>query len=54
LVATIFDLASARAASGVFFGAIASTLAGAVAGNGTAVVSLLSTGMFIAVSLQLI
>ena len=51
-VATIFDLAVRRAASGVFFGASANTLAGAAEGNGTAVVSVLSTGMFISVSLQ--
>ena len=51
-MATIFDLAVRRAANGVFFGAIANTLAGAAEGNGTAVVSVLSTGMFISVSLQ--
>ena len=51
LLATALARASARVANGVFLGAIASTLAGA-AGKLTAV-SVLRTGMFISVLLQL-
>ena len=51
LAATALARASARVANGVFFGAIASTLAGVV-GKLTAV-SVLRTGMFISVLLQL-
>src|SRR5947209_423677 len=50
VLATVLAWTTARAANGVFFGAIASTLAGAV-GKLTAV-SLLRTGMFISVLLQ--
>src|SRR5882672_3555380 len=51
LLANVLACTSARVANGVFFGAIANTLAGAV-GKLTAV-SLLRTGIFISVLLQL-